>query len=83
MKAKYSDWRDQKFLLSIERFCVYLKYTRTFTSVHGYQSGGLRMGNWRVGIDSGGTFTDVCMFDETQKQMRVWKVSSMLISSEK
>ncbi|MGD9866232.1 MAG: hypothetical protein AB7S99_23785 [Pseudodonghicola sp.] len=23
------------------------------------------------------------MFDETQKQMRVWKVSSMLISSEK
>ncbi|WP_102224585.1 hydantoinase/oxoprolinase family protein [Acidimangrovimonas sediminis] len=34
------------------------------------------MGKWRVGVDSGGTFTDVCMFDETERKVRVWKVSS-------
>ncbi|OCX58175.1 methylhydantoinase [Thioclava sp. SK-1] len=34
------------------------------------------MGKWRVGVDSGGTFTDVCMFDETARQVKVWKVSS-------
>ena len=32
--------------------------------------------SWRVGVDSGGTFTDVCMFDEASGAMRVWKVSS-------
>lgn len=31
---------------------------------------------WRMGIDSGGTFTDVCMFDEATGDIRVWKVSS-------
>ncbi len=31
---------------------------------------------WRVGVDSGGTFTDVCMFDELAGRMSVWKVSS-------
>ncbi|AUC56044.1 methylhydantoinase (plasmid) [Sagittula sp. P11] len=31
---------------------------------------------WRVGVDSGGTFTDVCLFDETSGRMEVWKVSS-------
>ncbi len=30
----------------------------------------------RVGVDSGGTFTDVCMFDETRGEIHVWKVSS-------
>lgn len=30
----------------------------------------------RVGVDSGGTFTDVCMFDETHGEIHVWKVSS-------
>jgi N-methylhydantoinase A len=30
----------------------------------------------RVGVDSGGTFTDVCMFDETSGEIYVWKVSS-------
>ncbi|MBO0905004.1 hydantoinase/oxoprolinase family protein [Jiella sonneratiae] len=32
--------------------------------------------SWRVGVDSGGTFTDVCMFDEATGDIRVWKVSS-------
>ena len=31
---------------------------------------------WRVGVDSGGTFTDVCMFDEASGRIAVWKVSS-------
>ncbi|MBT9292117.1 hydantoinase/oxoprolinase family protein [Hyphomicrobiaceae bacterium 22] len=31
---------------------------------------------WRMGIDSGGTFTDVCMFDDETGDIRVWKVSS-------
>lgn len=31
---------------------------------------------WRVGVDSGGTFTDVCMFDELSGEIAVWKVSS-------
>ena len=31
---------------------------------------------WRIGVDSGGTFTDVCLFDETTGRMAVWKVSS-------
>ncbi len=31
---------------------------------------------WRVGVDSGGTFTDVCMFDEASGRIEVWKVSS-------
>src|SRR5580698_3755819 len=31
---------------------------------------------WRVGVDSGGTFTDVCLFDEATGRVTVWKVSS-------
>ena len=31
---------------------------------------------WRVGVDSGGTFTDVCLFDETSGRIEVWKVAS-------
>ena len=31
---------------------------------------------WRVGVDSGGTFTDVCLFDDESGQVAVWKVSS-------
>ena len=31
---------------------------------------------WRVGVDSGGTFTDVCLFEETLGRLEVWKVSS-------
>jgi N-methylhydantoinase A len=31
---------------------------------------------WRVGVDSGGTFTDVCLFDEEQGKVEVWKVPS-------
>ncbi len=30
----------------------------------------------RVGVDSGGTFTDVCVFDEVSGEIFVWKVSS-------
>ncbi|MEM7024772.1 MAG: hydantoinase/oxoprolinase family protein, partial [Pseudomonadota bacterium] len=31
--------------------------------------------SWRIGVDSGGTFTDVCLFDEAGG-IRVWKVPS-------
>lgn len=31
---------------------------------------------WRAGVDSGGTFTDVCLFDEATGRTVVWKVSS-------
>jgi N-methylhydantoinase A len=31
---------------------------------------------WRIGIDSGGTFTDVCLFDGKSGRIAVWKVSS-------
>src|SRR5271154_2519481 len=28
---------------------------------------------WRVGVDSGGTFTDVCLFDDASGRVEVWK----------
>jgi N-methylhydantoinase A len=31
---------------------------------------------WRVGVDSGGTFTDVCLFDDATGRIAVWKVAS-------
>ena len=31
---------------------------------------------WRVGVDSGGTFTDICLFDDESGRVAVWKVSS-------
>lgn len=31
---------------------------------------------WRIGIDSGGTFTDVCLFDDSTGRVEVWKVPS-------
>lgn len=31
---------------------------------------------WRIGIDSGGTFTDVCLIDENGGDVCIWKVSS-------
>jgi N-methylhydantoinase A len=31
---------------------------------------------WRLGVDSGGTFTDVCLFDDDTGRIEVWKVSS-------
>jgi N-methylhydantoinase A len=31
---------------------------------------------WRIGVDSGGTFTDVCLFDDETGRIEVWKVSS-------
>jgi N-methylhydantoinase A len=34
------------------------------------------MARWRVGVDSGGTFTDICLFDEVSGQVDIWKVSS-------
>lgn len=30
----------------------------------------------RVGVDSGGTFTDICLFDDNTGTVRIWKVSS-------
>jgi N-methylhydantoinase A len=34
------------------------------------------MTGWRVGVDSGGTFTDICLFDEASGAISVWKVPS-------
>ncbi|MCG8508561.1 MAG: hydantoinase/oxoprolinase family protein, partial [Rhodospirillales bacterium] len=31
---------------------------------------------WKVGVDSGGTFTDVCLFDDETGRLEIWKVSS-------
>lgn len=31
---------------------------------------------WRIGVDSGGTFTDVCLFEEETGEVVIWKVSS-------
>jgi N-methylhydantoinase A len=31
---------------------------------------------WRIGVDSGGTFTDVCLFEDASGRVEVWKVSS-------
>jgi N-methylhydantoinase A len=31
---------------------------------------------WRVGVDSGGTFTDICLVEEASGEVRVWKVPS-------
>lgn len=31
---------------------------------------------WRIGVDSGGTFTDVCLFDEETGRTEVWKTAS-------
>ncbi|MFK3777598.1 hydantoinase/oxoprolinase family protein [Agrobacterium sp. NPDC089420] len=31
---------------------------------------------WRIGVDSGGTFTDVCLFEEKTGEVKIWKVSS-------
>ena len=31
---------------------------------------------WRIGVDSGGTFTDVCLFNDETGAMAVWKVAS-------
>ncbi|WP_323010819.1 hydantoinase/oxoprolinase family protein [Paracoccus sp. (in: a-proteobacteria)] len=31
---------------------------------------------WRIGVDSGGTFTDVCLFNDTSGEVTIWKVSS-------
>ena len=32
--------------------------------------------SWRIGVDSGGTFTDVCLFDDASGRVEVWKVAS-------
>jgi N-methylhydantoinase A len=34
------------------------------------------MARWRVGVDSGGTFTDICLFDEQAGRIETWKVPS-------
>jgi N-methylhydantoinase A len=31
---------------------------------------------WRIGVDSGGTFTDICLFDDRTGRLAVWKVAS-------
>lgn len=37
---------------------------------------GLATNGWRIGVDSGGTFTDVCLFREGDQTAHVWKVPS-------
>src|SRR6201997_1207650 len=34
------------------------------------------MARWRVGVDAGGTFTDICIFDESDGRVAVWKIAS-------
>ena len=34
------------------------------------------MSRWRVGVDSGGTFTDICLFDEQAGRIETWKMPS-------
>ena len=31
---------------------------------------------WRLGVDSGGTFCDICLYDTESKRFAIWKVSS-------
>lgn len=31
---------------------------------------------WRIGVDSGGTFTDICLFEDETGRVEVWKISS-------
>jgi len=31
---------------------------------------------WRIGVDSGGTFTDICLFDDATGRVEVWKTPS-------
>ncbi len=31
---------------------------------------------WRIGVDSGGTFCDICLFDDASGRVAVWKVAS-------
>jgi len=31
---------------------------------------------WRIGVDSGGTFTDICLFEKSSGHIAVWKVPS-------
>src|SRR6516164_5928390 len=31
---------------------------------------------WRIGVDSGGTFTDICLYEEKSGHIAVWKVPS-------
>ncbi|GBQ30824.1 hydantoinase/oxoprolinase family protein [Gluconacetobacter azotocaptans] len=32
--------------------------------------------SWRIGVDSGGTFCDICLYDQEGGQLAIWKVSS-------
>ncbi|WBU60871.1 hydantoinase/oxoprolinase family protein [Paracoccus albus] len=32
--------------------------------------------SWRIGVDSGGTFTDICLFEEETGRMEIWKSAS-------
>src|ERR1051325_9890954 len=34
------------------------------------------MARWRVGVDAGGTFTDICLFDASEGRVAIWKVAS-------
>src|SRR5499427_1421951 len=34
------------------------------------------MPRWRVGVDAVGTFTDICIFDESDGRVAVWKIAS-------
>ena len=34
------------------------------------------MARWRVGVDAGGTFTDICLFDASEGRVAIWKIAS-------
>jgi N-methylhydantoinase A len=34
------------------------------------------MARWRVGVDSGGTFTDICLFEEDEGRVEIGSASA-------
>ena len=47
--------------------------SRSTLATHNFQAFGMA---WRIGVDFGGTFTDLCLFDEAAGRLEVWKVPS-------
>jgi len=54
---------------------LWLISSRRVSAPNRYQQKDYAMA-WRVGVDSGGTFTDVCLFEDESGRIEVWKVSS-------
>lgn len=41
-----------------------------------YINSPVRGQNLRIGVDTGGTFTDICLYDPLSRSLQVWKISS-------